>query len=197
MKKHPLSSALAERLARCGDHYQSWTGVAYRSASVKYANRDDLLTGHGAQHYGARWNPPGSTATIYASVEIETAVAEALAHHRYYEMHIANALPRVLVAIHVELHKVINLVDVKIRRMLGTTRRELLAEDWRAVNNRRQESVTQTIGRLAAMMGCDGLMAPSAAHSGGVNLAIFPDNVAGERGRLRIINATQLPQPPG
>jgi RES domain len=71
-------------LARYGKYGGAWAGVIYRSASVRYANRDDLLTGTGSKSPGASWNPPGSMVTVYMSLDIQTAVAEARAHHRYY-----------------------------------------------------------------------------------------------------------------
>ena len=85
-------------LARYGKYGGAWAGVIYRSASVRYANRDDLLTGTGSKSPGASWNPPGSMATVYMRLDIQTAVAEALAHHRYYGFGVERALPRVLLS---------------------------------------------------------------------------------------------------
>ena len=125
-----------------------------------------------------------------------TAVQEALAHHRYYELGIENALPRVLVSIRVELKKVLNLADANVRRTLGVTRQQLVGEDWRAANEKNQEAFTQAIGRLAWIAGWQALLVPSMPYPGGVNLVIFPDNLPALGSSLHIINADELPAPP-
>src|SRR5947209_5562080 len=128
MRRHPESERLAKALARCEKYSEPWAGVVYRSASVRYANRDDLLTGAGSKSAGARWNPPGSVATVYASLEIQTAVAEALAHHRYYGFAVERALPRVLVSVQARLQRVLKLTDRRVSRTLGVTRGQLQGE---------------------------------------------------------------------
>src|SRR6266446_1203069 len=103
MHQHPESPRLMRGLGKCAKFAVSWSGVVFRSASVAYANRDDLLTGAGAKQAGARWNPPNSVATVYTSLEIQTATGEALSHHRYFGFPLETALPRVMVAIRVNL----------------------------------------------------------------------------------------------
>ena len=70
MRPHAESERLARALARCEKHTESWGGVVYRSTSVRYANRDDLLTGAGSKTARARWNPPGGMAAVYTSLDI-------------------------------------------------------------------------------------------------------------------------------
>jgi RES domain-containing protein len=193
MPYHAESERLARALARCEKYAGAWAGVVYRSASVRYANRDDLLTGAGSKSAGARWNPPGSAATVYTSLDFPTAIAEALAHHRYYGFAIETALPRVLVAIQVRLQRVLKLTDPKVRRTLGMTRDQLLSEDWRACNLSGEEALPQAIGRLAWDAEWEGLEVPSAANIGGVNLIVFPGNLLIPRSYLLIINRDQLP----
>jgi hypothetical protein len=67
----------------------------FPSASVRYANRDDFLTGVGAKAAGERWNPPASFATVYTSLTPETATVEALEHYRHFHLPVEKALPRV------------------------------------------------------------------------------------------------------
>jgi RES domain-containing protein len=55
---------------------------------------------------GARWNPPGSVHTVYASLDVETAVAESLQHFRFYGIPVSKAMPRVLVALEAKLERV-------------------------------------------------------------------------------------------
>jgi RES domain-containing protein len=193
MDEYPESRHLARALERCGKLAAPWSGVVYRSASPRYANRDDLLTGVGAKHAGARWNPPQSFATVYTSLEIATAVAEALAHHRYYGLSEEKALPRVLVSIRVHLQRVLNLAAPRARRVLAVTRDRLIGEDWRACNQAGQEALPQAIGRLAWEAEWEGLLVPSSADRRGVNLIIFPGNLLVPKSYLRIINRDQLP----
>jgi RES domain-containing protein len=163
---------------------------------LRYANRDDFLTGAGAKATGARWNSPGSFATIYTSQSPETATREALAHHRYFGLPIEVALPRILASVQLVLQRVLNLTDTRIRKRLGVTVNELRGEDWRAANARGDEALTQAIGRLAWDAEWEALLAPSAAHTSGTNVIIFPGNLVPPHSYLLIINREQLPPRP-
>lgn len=55
---------------------------------------------------------------------------------------------------------------------------DLLAEDWRAVMNAGNEATAQAFGRAAFETGLSGLIVPSKAHPGGVNMLIFPERMA-------------------
>ena len=66
---HPESDRLRHALERCASRAVRWSGVVYRSASPRYANKDDLLTGVGSKTAGARWNPPKSFPTVYSSLD--------------------------------------------------------------------------------------------------------------------------------
>lgn len=193
MDHHPESERLARALARCERHTLAWAGVVFRSASVRYANRDDLITGAGSKSAGARWNPPGSVATVYTSLEIPTAVEEALAHHRYFGFPVETALPRVLVSIQARLQRVLDLGEQRVRRTLGVTQGQLLNEDWRACNEQSEEALPQAIGRLAWDAEWEGLLVLSAANPGGVNLIVFPGNLVPPGSYLLIVNRDQLP----
>lgn len=101
----------------------------YRSASIRYANRDDFSTGAGAKAECARWNPPASFATIYTSLTPETATLEALAHHRYFGLPVEYALPRVLASVQVAIQRVLDVTDARVRKSLGIRAASILAED--------------------------------------------------------------------
>jgi RES domain-containing protein len=193
IRPHSDSVRLKAAIQRCLRVAIPWTGTVYRTASVRYANRDDLLTGAGSKQDGARWNPPGSVATLYTSLEIQTAIEETLAHNRYYGFPEETALPRVLVAIQTNLQFVLNLTESRTRRRLGVSRDQLLREDWRAANDRSEEALTQAIGRLAWDAECERLLVPAVADPGGVNLVIFPGNLTPPGSYLLIINRNQLP----
>jgi RES domain-containing protein len=206
MDPHPDSPRLARALARCRPLSIPWSGIVYRAASVRYANRDDLITGLGAKQNGARWNPPPplpSFAAVYTSLHIATAVQEALSHHRYYHLPVERALPRVIASIQLCLQRVLNLTSPQVLRKLKLTRRRLLEEDWRACNRRGAEALTQALGRLAwhDEWGDDrrweGLLVPSAHDPAGVNLLAFPGNLHPPGSYLLIINPGQLPPPTG
>src|SRR5262245_6270381 len=109
-------------------------------------------------------------ATVYASLEPQTTVAGAFAHHRYYGLPLETALPRVLVSIQVVLQRVLNLTDQRVRRRLGVTREQLLEEDWRDLNRQRKEALTQALGRLAWEAEWEGLLVPAAAEAAAVTL---------------------------
>lgn len=196
MRKHAESDRLARGLRRCQRLAVPWSGVAYRSASVRYANRDDFLTGAGARILGARWNSPESFATVYLSLTPETATTEALAHHRHFGLPVETALPRVLASVRVSLQRVLDLTDVRARRSLGVGRGTLLDEDWRGANAGGTEAITQALGRLAWEAEWEALLVPSAAQPGGTNLIVFPGNLSPPESYLIIINREQLPPHP-
>lgn len=77
----PSVEQLMARLARLPT--AAFDGVVYRSSTPRYATEADILTGEGSRRVGGRWNPTG-IAAVYASLTSETAMAETLAHNRYY-----------------------------------------------------------------------------------------------------------------
>jgi RES domain-containing protein len=193
MHFHADSDRLARAMARCIGLAVPWSGSLYRSASPRYANRDDLTTGAGSKATGARWNPPNSFRAVYTSVEVETALAEVLAHFRYYRLPIAQAMPRVIVSLEATLRRVLDLSDGATRRALGVSGRRLLTEPWRELQKKRREAITQAVGRLVYDAGLEALLVPSAARKGGHNLVIFPANLDAPGSWLRIINRDDLP----
>lgn len=194
MKTHPDSAKLASGLKRALRHTRPWSGVAYRASSVEYANRDDLLTGLGAKRAGGRWNPSASFAAVYASLAPETALAEYLAHHRYYGFPDSDAMPYVMVGVEAVLQKVLDLTDGAVRRALGVSEARMLDGGWRTVVL--HESLTQAVGRLAFEAGLEAILVPSSAAPGGANLVVFPGNVWPPDSFVRAVNRDKLPPPP-
>src|SRR4051794_26356309 len=190
---HPESERLLKAIERCASHAVRWTGTVYRSASPRYANRDDLLTGVGSKTAGARWNPPRSFPTVYSSLDPHTALDEVLAHFRYYGIPIASAMPRVTVSIQVRLGRVLDLTGGPTRSTLRVSERRMLREPWRAAQQAGREALTQALGRLAHDLGWEALLVRSAARRGGVNLIVFPENLS-RRSSLEIINVGELPR---
>jgi len=167
--------------------------VVYRSASPRYANKDDLLTGVGSKTAGARWNPPKSFPTVYSSLDPHTALDEVLAHFRYYGIPIESAMPRVTVSVRVRLARVLDLTNGKTRSALRVSERRILDEPWREEQKAGREALTQALGRIGQELGWEAFLVPSAARRGGVNLIIFPANLS-RRSSLEIINVGELPR---
>jgi RES domain-containing protein len=196
MTRHPDSDRLGRALRKCLAHAIAWSGNLFHSASPRYANKDDLLTGAGSKTAGARWNPPNSFRTVYTSLDVETAVTEALAHFRHYGFSVAKALPRVIVSLEAKYRRLLDLTDGTARRIMGVSERRMLTEPWRELQAKGREALTQAIGRLAYAADLEGLLVSSAAHRGGVNVILSPANLDAPGSWLRIINKADLPAPP-
>jgi RES domain-containing protein len=181
MTPHPESDRLARALARCDAFAEKWAGFVYRSSSPQYASRDDLITGTGAKETGGRWNPKGSFRTIYASLDLETATAEAVAYYRRFRIPQHQAMPRLFAALQAQLTRALDLRRGPVRSALKVSADRLLAAEWWKSHKRGKEAITQAIGRLAWHATWQALLAPSAARPGGANLIIFPANLAPRR----------------
>jgi RES domain-containing protein len=188
---HPRSDELAAGIDRC-------PGVAFgekfiRVAGMDYANKEDLVTGEGSFKYGGRYNPQGGFRAIYGSMDLDTATAELLAHHRRQGRPDpeADVFPVVAVSLQAEVERLLDLTDALVRRALKVGLKDLVG-DWQDAQNLGQEALTQAIGRLAREAGYQGLLAPSAAKPGGRNLILFRDKVT--KRRLWIIRQNKLPK---
>ncbi len=164
--------------------------TVYRSSTPKYAKESDLLTGAGSKLHGGRWNPAG-IAVVYGSLSPETAMAETLAHNRYYEVPIEDAMPRTFVAIEAKLQNVLDFREGVIRRRLQVSLERMLTVDWRKEAAAGREPITQRIGQAAAAVGLEGLIVPSAADQNGHNLLIFPANLR-SGSQLGVLHASSL-----
>ncbi|HEY3963758.1 MAG TPA: RES domain-containing protein [Planctomycetaceae bacterium] len=87
----PTLEQLKARLTQLGRSATEFVESAYRSSIPKYAKEAELLTGEGSRRHGGRWNPIG-IAVVYAALTPETAMAETLAHNRYYGVANSDAL---------------------------------------------------------------------------------------------------------
>jgi RES domain-containing protein len=190
---HPESDRLRQAIERCASRAVRWSGVVYRSASPRYANRDDLLTGVGSRTAGGRWNPPKSFPTVYSSLDPHTALDEVLSHFRYYGFPIESAMPRVTVSVRVRLVRVLDFTDGKTRSALRVSVRRMLDEPWWEEQKAGREALTQALGRIGHELGWEAFRVPSAARRGGVNLIIFPANLS-RRSSLEIIKVGDLPR---
>ncbi len=167
-------------------------GQIVRSVAMKYATKKDFFSGAGAAKWGGRWNPVGIEA-IYASLDPITAAHEAYQNFASYGFPLTTIEPRVTAGGKIALDKVLDLVDAKVCSKLGFTKKELVEEDWKAIQAGGEESWTQAIGRGARMAGFQALIVPSARHKPGKNIVVFEENL-GEGVDIVIFAADQLPE---
>lgn len=164
-----------------------WRGCFFRFQTIHYPTPKDILSGSGARQRGGRWNPPG-VAAIYGSTSETTALEESKANDRYYG--IVTKTPRLLVAIEAEVPKMLDLTNSTIRRHFHVTLKELAAEDWRKLLETGRESLSQAIGRAAAVSWPNGILVRSSAVPQGRNVVLYPP--LGTSGRLAVVEGDKL-----
>ena len=185
---------LFDCIAGCLSRAVKLKASAFRSAGVKYASEDDLISGWGASYNGGRWNPPGVKA-IYASLNPITAVKEVYQEFIKYGFKDHHIQPRVMAGVKLNVKCLLDLTDAGIRRKLGFRLDELTGEDWHAIQSGGEESWTQAIGRGAQLAGFEGLLAPSARDRNGTNVVIFPENLA-STSTVELMAKDELPPHP-
>jgi len=188
---HPQSTRLAAAIQQSLPQAIPWKNDAFRFADLAFANLQDLVTGEGSRKAGGSWNPKGGFATLYLSVNPETALHEVLAHHRNQLLPDVEATPVTLAGFRVDVRRLLDMTDRRIRRLLGVTGKEI-REPWHPHQHAGQEAITQAIGRLAYEKGFQGLLVPSAALVQGRNLARFPDRLDAED--LTIVHEERFPR---
>ena len=174
---HPDFDQLLRRVVTLVAQVGSLREVVFRCSEPTYATKDDLLTGEGSRKHGGRWNPPSSFATVYAAFSDAIALAETKAHFLYYGLDPTDALPRMIVAVDVRLARVLDLTDGTVRKTLGVSATRMRGNDWRKLNRRGTESLSQAIGRAGYESGLEGLIVP--ACDSDKNLVWFPGNLRG------------------
>lgn len=166
----------------------SWEGLLFRFQAVAYPTPRQILDGKGAARRGGRWNPPG-VAAVYGSTTDTVALEECKAHDRYYG--VVTTAPRLLVAVRAKLSRVLDLQRADVRRALGVTLAELEAEDWRRLSERGIESQAQAVGRAASGAELSGMLVPSFAVDGGLNVVVFPGRLP-PGDRLEVVEGEAL-----
>lgn len=190
MKPHSQADRIARAMERCQPLAEPWLGEWYRFTAPRWAARPYLLTGHGALLAGGRWHPLGAFRAVYASLDPETALAEALAHYRRFHFSARDAMPKTRNAVAVVLHGVLDLSEGRLRQRLGLSWKRMRSERWWERNRREEEAITQALGRLAWEKGLEALLVPSTARKEGKNMIFFPDNQQPES-RLEIIHSEE------
>jgi RES domain-containing protein len=132
MRLHPQRD---EFLTRVLDLPPSWitpfNALLFRFIDPQFSAGEDIISGEGGHWASGRWNQKGAMRVAYTATEPEAALAECLAHARYYNLPLNTALPRVLVSLLLSATHVLDLRDATLRRVLHISRDEIIATDWR------------------------------------------------------------------
>jgi RES domain-containing protein len=171
--------------------FQPWKGTIYRVTTLKYAGARTTLQGEGSYRNGGRWNAIGSFRAVYGSTEDVVALAESKANAEYVNLPYPFREPRLIVAVEVELARVIDLTADKTLEILGVSEKELRDEDWRKIQEQGFESISRALGRAIFATQGEGLLARSIRAKGGVNVAYFPGNKS-RRSKVHLCEAQQL-----
>ncbi len=178
-----------KRSKRC---FAKWRGIAFRAAPLEFAHLAKLLDGRGALKFGGRWSAAGIVRAVNLSLSQEAAVKESTASFAYYNFAPEDVRPKILVGIRVNLESVIDLINPRgIGKKPWLWLEELVAEDWRKLNDAGKESQSQAFGRAAYDAGAEGLLTPSARVAGGVNLVFFPEAMR-SRSKTDVLGQAEL-----
>ncbi|HWZ42423.1 MAG TPA: RES family NAD+ phosphorylase [Candidatus Saccharimonadales bacterium] len=178
-------------LKRTKRPFSKWHNIAFRAAPLEFARVIKLLDGKGSFKFGGRWSSAGTFPAANLSTTQGAALDESNASFTYYKLPLADVRPRAVVGVRLRLDRVIDLTNPQgIRKQPWLHLQELLAEDWRKVNDAGHESQSQAFGRAAHDVGAEALLAPSVRVPGGVNLVYFPESVPS--GKVEILGREEL-----
>ena len=192
IKPNPRYGAFVVELKNFKRRFCKWEGVAFRAAPLEFARLTKLLDGKGGLQVGGRWLAAAHFPAVNLSTTQEAAVKESSANFTYYNFALSDVKPKVIVGVRLKLARVVDLTKSRgIRAQPWLRLDELLAEDWRKVNDAGHESQSQAFGRAAHDIGAEALLVPSARVRGGVNLVYFPESVASPSG-IEILGEEEL-----
>lgn len=144
----------------------------------KFSSEADILSGEGGLRADGRWNVKGRFRCSYTSQKTETAMQEALISTRRKGLPDERALPRTLVSLNLDVQKVLDLTNGKIRLRCRIGRDRIIEEEWWIENQNGKEAWTQAVGRAAKNAGFEVILSPSAADKPhGVNVTVFTENL--------------------
>lgn len=191
MKPDPRHSRLKEHLKEHPLKTSAWSGVVFRSTSLKHARSKELIDGKGALTHAGRWNPPGKFRAVYFSITPEASVAEVFQTGNHYGIPSSALRPRLIAAVRVNFWQVADLrPDAKAVSAVCSLQ-ELLGEDWRNAADQGRMTLSQTLGSLFHATGIEGFLVPSATGQGPGNLIIFNDNLHADS-YLEVLGAEEL-----
>lgn len=135
---------------------EAWRGTVYRHMLANYPPERENTR-------GARWNPP-EVAAIYTSLQRPTALAEA--DYQIASQPRPLRTKRTMYTIELSLDNVLDLTAAERLEALGIDPEALRGD---------VPTACQRVGGAAAWLGHDGILVPSARHSGS-NLVVYPGN---------------------
>ena len=152
----------------------AWSGKAFRVMLNDYPpDRENTQ--------GARWNPP-DTAAIYTCLEPAVCIAEVEYGLARQPRPVRADLKKTLYELEVSLAAVFDLRPLLDElATVGIGHAQLFADDM---------ALSQEIGHLVTWLGSDGLLVPSARHTG-TNLVIYP-NRATDAYRFEVIDRQEI-----
>ena len=151
-----------------------WKGDLVRQSVPRWLSEPYRFTGVGAALTGARWSVKQLMPAVYASTDPATLSAEANYKGQRYGWTQSDFKTQLIVGMHWELQKVLDLTAAATLAALKVQTKELLQCDWRAEQSGGTEPMTQAIARAAFENLAEGLVVPSARLPGGVNVVYFP-----------------------
>jgi len=167
----------------------TYSGYTYRVIEDRW--RDDPLSAIGALQNGGRYNAPGTFSVLYTANSRVSAFKEtrALFDTEDGQLRDVPRNPELVLTLEVALLCVLDLTDPVLCAKLGTSGEELVNTTTSRfiLNSQGKTTPTQNLG-AACRLGerISALKVPSAAHSGGFCLDIFPDRLfIGERLAIR------------
>lgn len=194
MKHHPDREAFLRRVASSRKGLTvSFRSTVFRFINPGYSTTAKQFEGKGVQYVDGRWMLQSNTLVTYTSTRPETALAEALASNRYYNLPDKKSAPLLFVTAEVKLRNVVDLRDGDVRRRLKLSSDTILLTDWRKRNGQHHEAVTQAWGWAFLAAGVEGILCPSAAHFGGENVIVFPGNL-NDRSKIKVLNEIKWPR---
>ena len=189
---NPRYQVFAEELKRGKRHFSRWNGIAFRAAPLEFARIVKLLDGMGSFRFGGRWSAAETFPAVNLSTSEGGALGESSANLSYYNLHLIQVRPKVIVGVQLRLGRVINLKNPqRVSNEHWLHLEELLAEDWRKVNDAGHESQSQAFGRAAHDAGAEGILVASARVPHTSNLIYFPESLS-KRSKVQVLGEAEL-----
>jgi RES domain-containing protein len=183
--------ATEQKIQRAFGKATGYAGICFRNVLQLYANQDDILSPVGSIIAGGRYNFIRTFGVIYLSHEVSGCFAETLKTAGDQSFLLAENLPRTIVSVRIELSRVLNLADSRVRRSVGVALSVLKAPGWEKIQEEQKiEAPTQLIGKYAYDAGFEAIQVPSAACNG-LNLDVFPDNLL-DSSKVTVVNEIRL-----
>ena len=192
VKANPRHPFFLAELRRAATPFSKWSGIVFRAAPLEFSRLAKLLDGKGGWKMGGRWLAPQTFLSMNFSTTPETALNESSANFGCYNCGLGDVSPRVAVGVRLHLTRAIDLTNPRgVRSQPWFSLDDLLAEDWRKINDAGGESLSQAFGRAARDAGAEAIMVPSARVPNGVNTVYFPAKTLTPAG-LKILGAKEL-----